>query len=178
MIHTKTFFRSACIAALIATSGVGAAPSSIATGRCGHALLFSAQAPPSVAVPTAPSTPAAKAPDAPGKTAGNTDSYTLPYETRLKAIAYSRAGYTLYFVSYFVVIVGLLCLRRFGLVGRLRDFAQRVTEKRWLQGALFLPPLLIAIDLIDLPVSLYWHALSLHYEQSVERWGPWTLDWL
>jgi STE24 endopeptidase len=178
MIHTKTFSRSACIAVLIAISGFGAASPSLAVAQRRHALLFSAQAPPSVAVPSAPSTPAAKAPDAPGKTAGNTDSYTLPYETRLKAIAYSRAGYTLYFVSYFVVIVGLLLLLRLGVVGRLRDFAQRVTEKRWLQGALFLPPLLIAIDLIDLPVSLYWHALSLHYEQSVERWGPWTLDWL
>ena len=27
-------------------------------------------------------------------------------------------------------------------------------------------------------MRVYWHALSLRYEQSVQRWGSWLVDWL
>jgi ABC-type tungstate transport system substrate-binding protein len=30
---------------------------------------------------------------------------------------------------------------------------------------------------LDLPVRLYWHQLSLHYDQSVQGWGSWFWDW-
>jgi STE24 endopeptidase len=110
-------------------------------------------------------------------TAGKTEQYTLSHERWRKAVAYSRAGYTLYFVSYFVVVVGLLIILRTGVVGRLRDFAGRASERRWLQGLIFIPLLVLLVDLFELPVSLYWHALSLRYEQSVEGWGPWAWDW-
>lgn len=108
---------------------------------------------------------------------GKTEQYTLSHERWQKAVAYSRAGYVLYFVSYFVMLAGLLIVLRTGVAGQLRDFAQRTTEKRWLQGLIFIPPLVLLIDLFDLPVRLYWHALSLRYEQSVEGWGPWAWDW-
>lgn len=108
---------------------------------------------------------------------GKTEQYTLSHERWQKAVAYSRAGYTLYFVSYFVVVAGLLVILGTGMVGRLRDFAERATEKRWLQGLIFIPLLVLLVDLFDLPVRLYWHALSLRYEQSVEGWAPWAWDW-
>jgi STE24 endopeptidase len=119
------------------------------------------------------------APTAPSEVSasGRTEQYTLSHERWRKAVAYSRAGYTLYFVSYFVVVVGLLIILRIGIVGRLRDFAERASERRWLQGLIFIPLLVILVDLFELPVSLYWHALSLRYEQSVEGWGPWAWDW-
>ena len=126
-------------------------------------------------MPTAPPSQPSAGPDQ--RPVAKTESYTLSYETRQKAVAYSRAGYILYFVWYLVVIVGVLLLLRFGVVGRLRDFAQRSTEKRWLQGLLFLPPFLFLVDLFELPVSIYWHALSLRYQQSVEGWGAWAWDW-
>src|SRR3984957_5159969 len=106
-----------------------------------------------------------------------TESYTLSYKTRQKAVSYSRAGYALYFISYFAVIAGLFLLLKLGVVGRIRDFAQRCTEKRWLQGFIFIPALLALIDLLELPVSIYWHSLSLFYEQSVESWPAWFWDW-
>jgi STE24 endopeptidase len=106
-----------------------------------------------------------------------TAQYTLSHDRWQKAVAYSRAGYAVYFVSYFVVVLGLLIVLRSGLAARLRDFAERATEKRWLQGLIFVPLLVLLVDLFELPVSLYWHALSLHYEQSVERWGAWSWDW-
>lgn len=108
---------------------------------------------------------------------GKSEQYTLSEDRYEKAVAYSRAGYTLYFVSYFLSIVVLILLLRLALAARFRDIAERVTDKRWLQAFVFVPLLFLTCDIVELPVRLYWHALSLRYEQSVQRWGSWFWDW-
>jgi STE24 endopeptidase len=108
---------------------------------------------------------------------GKTEQYTLSEDRYEKAVAYSRAAYALYFVSYFVSFVALLLLLRLGAAARFRDFAERVTGRRWLQAFVFVPLLLLTCDICDLPVRLYWHSLSLRYEQSVQHWGSWFWDW-
>jgi STE24 endopeptidase len=108
---------------------------------------------------------------------GRTEQYTLSEDRYEKAVAYSRAGYTLYFVSYFVSIAVLLLLLRMGVAARFRDFAERVTGRRWLQAFVFVPLLIVTSDIFDLPIRMYWHSLSLRYEQSVQHWGSWFLDW-
>jgi Zn-dependent protease with chaperone function len=116
--------------------------------------------------------------ETPAQTASTkTDRYTLSHERYAKAVAYSRAGYSLYFLSVFIGFAVLLLVLRFGLVARVRDFAQRSSENRFLQGLIFIPLLTLLLDVADLPVHISWHALSLHYEQSVQRWGSWFLDW-
>jgi STE24 endopeptidase len=72
----------------------------------------------------------------------------------------------------------LLLILRLGFAAKLRDIAESVTDKRWLQGFIFVPLLILTTDVLSLPVSIYWHALSLRYEQSIQRWGSWLLDWL
>src|SRR5260221_10944267 len=108
---------------------------------------------------------------------GKTEQYTLSEDRYEKAVAYSRAGYTLYFVSYFVSIAALLLLLRLGVAARFRDFAERVTGRRWLQAFVFVPLLILTSDIFDLPIRVYWHSLSLRYEQSVQQWGSWLVDW-
>jgi STE24 endopeptidase len=103
--------------------------------------------------------------------------YTLSHDRYEKAVAYSRAGYSLYFLSVLVGFVVLILALRFGFVARIRDFAQQTTENRFLQGLIFIPLLALVLDLADLPVHMAWHGLSLHYQQSVQRWGSWFLDW-
>jgi STE24 endopeptidase len=112
-------------------------------------------------------------PDAPTEV----ERYTLSHDRYEKALRYSRAGYTLYFASVFIGFAVLLLLLRTGFAGRLRDFAQRTTENRFLQGLIFVPLLVAILDLADLPLHIIWHTLSLHYEQSVQHWGSWLLDW-
>jgi STE24 endopeptidase len=113
----------------------------------------------------------------PAKASSETDRYTLSHERYEKAVAYSRAGYALYFLSVFVGLAALLLLLRTGLAGKIRDFAQRKTENRFLQGLIFIPILVLILRFADLPVHIVWHRLSLHYEQSVEGWGAWLVDW-
>ena len=105
------------------------------------------------------------------------DRYTLSHDRYEKAVAYSRAGYSLYFLSVFIGFVVLILALRFAFVARIRDFAQQSTENRFLQGLIFIPVLTLVLDLADLPVHIAWHGLSLHYQQSVQSWGSWFLDW-
>src|SRR6266852_4242009 len=106
-----------------------------------------------------------------------TEQYTLSHERYEKAVAYSRAGYTLYFVSYFLSAVFLLLILRFGLAAKFRDIAENVSDRRWIQGLVFVPLLFFTIDILGLPLSAYWHLLSLRYEQSIQGWGSWLWDW-
>ena len=158
-------------------------------------LLFSAASAPALARPDAPSNaqPAQTSPDrsAPSKTPipglpktertepprGKTEQYTLSEDRYEKAVAYSHAGYILYFVSYALSFLVLFLILRLGIAAKFRDFAERLTPRRWLQGFVFVPLLFVTSDLFDLPVRLYWHSLSLRYEQSVQRWGSWFWDW-
>jgi len=106
-----------------------------------------------------------------------TEQYTLSHERQAKAVAFSRAGYTLYFVSYFLGGLFLFLILRLGWAAKFRDMAENASDKKWIQGLVFVPLLFLTIDVLDLPVRLYWHALSLHYEQSVQGWGSWFWDW-
>src|SRR5712692_2085588 len=68
-----------------------------------------------------------------------TEQYTLSHERYEKAVAYSRAGYTLYFVSYFLGALFLFLILRLGVAAKFRDIAENVSEKRWVQSFVFAP---------------------------------------
>jgi len=106
-----------------------------------------------------------------------TEQYTLSQERYEKAVAYSRAEYQLYFVSSVFGVLVLLALLRLGIPAKLRDSAERATNRRWLQGLIFIPLLFLVLDIVDLPLRAYGHALSLGYDQSIEPWGSWLVDW-
>jgi STE24 endopeptidase len=106
-----------------------------------------------------------------------TEQYTLSHERQAKAVAYSQAGYTLYFVSYFLGGLLLFLMLRLGWAAKFRDIAENVSDKKWVQGFVFVPLLFLTLDVLHLPVRLYWHALSLHYQQSIQGWDSWFWDW-
>jgi STE24 endopeptidase len=62
-------------------------------------------------------------------------------------------------------------------LAKLRDFAEKTTKRFWLQAELFAVPLSLVLAVLDLPIRMYWHHLSLYYEQSIQRWGSWFWDW-
>jgi len=113
-----------------------------------------------------------------GKTAPQgTSEYRLSRERYEKAVAYSRAGYRLYFLSVVWGIAVLYLLLRQKVVARIRDMAEARSGKRFLQALIFVPGLLWLLALLHLPLRIYWHKLSFEYEQSVEGWGSWMWDW-
>jgi len=120
-----------------------------------------------------PPTPWETRPPVPPQTA----QYTLSRDRYEKAIAYSRASYTLYFISYFTGAFFLFLILRLGVAARFRDMAETVSDRRFVQGLVFVPLLFATLDILHLPLSIYWHALSLRYGQSIEPWGAWLFDW-
>jgi STE24 endopeptidase len=106
-----------------------------------------------------------------------TKQYTLSHDRYEKAVAYSRAGYTLYFVSYGLGGIVLFLILRLGVAAKFRDLAENVSGKKWIQALVFVPLLFVTVDVLELPVRAYWHALSRHYEQSIQGWSSWLWDW-
>ncbi len=106
-----------------------------------------------------------------------TTSYRLSPEKYEKAVAYSRAGYRLYFLSAFWNIAMIVLLLRFRYFSALRDFAERITAQQPKQAAIQLLGALGLPALLNLPIRIYWHRLSLYYQQSVQPWGSWFWDW-
>src|SRR5260370_37733680 len=142
----------------------------------------------SPAPPAHPETPAAQAsPQQPGSSQSSpsesktpeqtrTEQYTLSHERWTKAVAYSRAGYILYFVSYFLGGIFLFLILRLGWAVKFRAIAENVSDKKWVQGLVFVPLLFLTIAVLHLPLRMYLHSLSLHYEQSIQGWGSWFWD--
>src|SRR4029077_1261479 len=85
---------------------------------------------------------------------GESRKYTLTQERYKKAIAYSRAGYTLYFVRYFSKLLVLILILRLGLAAKFRDFAERMTGNRLVQGIVFIPVLMLTLSILDLPFRI------------------------
>jgi len=167
---------------LALAAGAAAAPVSAFTLRVASASSAlshdtPSQAAPQQSSPSRPAIPGLPRTEPPAPSEGKTEQYTLSEDRYDKAVAYSRASYTLYFVAYALSFLTLILLLRLGWAAKSRDFAERVTDKRWLQAFVFVPLLFLACDVVELPVRVYWHALSLRYEQSVQHWGSWFLDW-
>lgn len=106
-----------------------------------------------------------------------TEKFTLSHDRYEKAVAYSRAEYALYFVSVGLSVLVLVLLLRLGIAAKLRDLAEGRSDRWLVQGLIFIPALVLLLDVLDLPVHIFGHSLSLQYEQSVQGWGSWFWDW-
>ena len=106
-----------------------------------------------------------------------TEGYKLSQDRYEKAVSYSRASYTLYFVSVALSVLALVILLQLGIAAKFRDWAERVSGNRWVQALAFVPLLVLTLDVIALPLRMYGHVLSRRYEVSVQNWGSWFLDW-
>ena len=105
-------------------------------------------------------------------------TYTLPPDKLAKAIEYARERNRLYFVAAaygFAVLAAILYAR---LGPRYRDWAERVSRRRFFQAYIFAPLLLLTIDLAELPIAMRYHWLAVKYDQSIQPWASWFWDWI
>ncbi len=107
---------------------------------------------------------------------GNLPDYTLPPAELAKAQHLAAVHQTTHFAGEIWGIVQLLLLLWLGGIAWMRDRAVHVSRNRWLQGFVFLFLFLFAGLLLDLPLTLYRHVLSLRYGLSVQGWGSWLGD--
>lgn len=106
----------------------------------------------------------------------NKPAYSLPPEKLAKAIAYSRARTVLGFVDTGWGIVQLGLLLVLGIAAWMRNVAVRRSGNRWVQGYTFFLLFLVITTVLELPLEMYGHHLSVEYGQSVQHWGSWFGD--
>src|ERR1700753_4102203 len=122
-------FCAAAIFVLLSTIFAAPSPARFAAARLQASEVQTYPERPTPSQPAVPSTPATeKKPPQPPKT----EQYTLSNERYEKPIAFSRAEYVSYFVSYLLGVFVLIVILKFGIAARLRSFAERKTPNHWL----------------------------------------------
>src|ERR1700678_2139772 len=103
--------------------------------------------------------------------------YSLPPDVlaRARSLYYWRTG--LSFGSLLWSILVLLALLNFRWAAALGISTSSVSRRPWLQGLCFVPLFLLAVSVLQLPLSILGHHISLSYGQSVQGWGSWFVDW-
>ena len=104
-------------------------------------------------------------------------AYSLPPEKLKRAEALNRDFDWLWALGTVWSLVYLLLFLRLHWAAKLSCFASLWAGQKWVQGLIFLPLLVIAIRLLNLPLSLVGHHLGLAYGLSIERWPAWFWDW-
>jgi STE24 endopeptidase len=104
-------------------------------------------------------------------------TYTLPPDKLAKAIAYATARNWLHFIAAAYGMVVLVAVLTWKIAPLLRNLAESASRRRIVQAYIFAPLLLLVIDTLELPLSLYGHHLSLKFEQSIQGWRSWFWDW-
>ncbi len=103
-------------------------------------------------------------------------AYSLPPEKLKQAIEYSRIRIVLYFLETGWGILQLILLLALGVAARMRNVAVNVSKNRWVQGFTFTFLLLFITSLLNLPLDMVGHHVSVAYAQSVQHWGSWFGD--
>ncbi len=145
-------------------AGLAISPASHAQQPASSATL-----PPQTSAPAAvPATP---------PPAGQVQGYTLSPAQAALAIAYARARHELYFLDVAYSVLVLILLLQLRVAPRYRDWAALAGDSHFGQAIIFAPLLLLTIDVLSLPAAMWSHHLAVKYQQSIQGWESWLVDW-
>ncbi len=104
--------------------------------------------------------------------------YRLPPDTLARSEALYRTSTVMLVVGtvYGLAVLVLLLVAR--VAPRYRDLAERASRRRVVQAMVFAPLLILTLDVLSLPLSIYGHHLQLQYGLSVQGWASWFWDWI
>lgn len=108
--------------------------------------------------------------------AGVRDAYTLPPAKLVQAQALHRVDETLTLGGVFWGPAQMVLILALGWAALLRRTAERTSRRRFLQVAVFVFLLFVTVGVLNLPLSVYGHHVSLRYGLSVQGWGSWLWD--
>ncbi len=105
-------------------------------------------------------------------------AYTLPPDVYKKAHDRSRIRFRLALVSFAYGLVVLWIILHWRLGVKYRDWAERLSRKRFLQAIVFAPLLLLTIAVLTAPLDVYSEVVEKEFGISVQGWGSWSWDWI
>ena len=98
---------------------------------------------------------------------------------RAQSDAYFTGGYWLPLWSALFSLVLYWLLLRTGVSARMRGWAERVTQRRWLQPALYALPFVVVTSLVLLTWTIYTDFVREgQYGLMNQSFGGWFADWL
>ena len=103
--------------------------------------------------------------------------YSLPPDKLVRAIEYAHWQYALHFIGTAWQIAALVVILVLGWTGKFRDWAETLSQRFVVQVAIFVPLVLTANDILNLPVSLIAQHVEHRFDQSIQSWGSWFWDW-
>jgi STE24 endopeptidase len=104
-------------------------------------------------------------------------AYTLPPDLYRKARNRGRIGFATRIIAFFYGLFVLWFILRRKLSSRFRDWAEKVSRRRFLQALVFTPLLVLTIAVLQLPVDLFEESVLKLYKISVQSWPSWAADW-
>lgn len=125
-----------------------------------------------------PAAPGSQSASSRSLAANKITSYTLPPELFRKAQNRGRISFATRIVGIFYGIFVLYLILARGLSSKYRDWAERVSGKRFVQAFVFTPALLLSVAILDLPLGIFREWLLKTYKISVQTWPSWAADWL
>jgi len=133
-----------------------------------------------LAVTTAHAQPTTPSPDTAAAAANETviTEYSPPPENAAKSAAYRDALHLHFFAGTFYGFLVLVLILYWRLGPKYRDWAERVSSRRFLQVLIFAPLLLLTVSVLSLPTTIWDQSLELKFGRSVQHWGSWFSDWL
>ena len=104
--------------------------------------------------------------------------YSPPPANYQKSVAYSSQRYEHFFVNtaYGLLIFFLILALRLG--PKYRNWAQSISQRRFLQALIFAPLMLLTVAILSLPTDGWDHSLESRFGLSVQSWPAWFSDWL
>ena len=139
------------------------------------AALCSANDPPSTAAaPAGQSGPPVAENQKPGHPI---TAYTLPPDLYQKAHTRRQIHFRLELVNFFYGLFALWLILRLKLSAKYRDWATRVSSRRFVQACVFAPLFVATLAVLTLPTDIYGQIVERRFGISIQGWGSWAGDW-
>ncbi len=103
-------------------------------------------------------------------------AYTLPADKLAKATALYNTEVKLLIVDTIYGFILLFFFLFARVSAHFRDIAERAIRSRVWQAVIFAPLFLFVYWLLNLPIDMYGHHVSLSYGLSIQQWPSWFAD--
>ena len=123
--------------------------------------------------------PAAARPGANFDVKAATDAWlaTIPPDKKARSDSYFEGGYWLQLWDFLILAAILFLLLQTRLSARIRDWAERVTQRRHLQTLVYFLPVYLFVCLLQFPMSVYEGYFREHqYGLSTQNFAGWFRD--
>jgi STE24 endopeptidase len=108
----------------------------------------------------------------------NVEGYRLSAEKYALAVSYRHGEYWIYFLTTAYGLLLIWAMIRWRVAPHLRDWAERISRRTWIQLLLYTPALVLIFTVPLFPIDAFsqWHARK--YDISIQAWPYWFGDWM